>query len=499
MTKEWFFDRFWGEQIAIYAEDGKLVDVNVENEREDDLIGSIYKGTVCNVVAGMQAAFVSCGLEKNCYLPLNEDSATLSSYDGEVKHDAPVSLKEGDEILVQIVKPPRGGKGAKVTASLSIVGKHLIYLPRTDFIGISRKITDEAVRERLLVQAEKLRIEGGGLVIRTLAATATVRQLEVEATFLRQMYEEIANRAKSAPVGTVVYRECELPVKVMRDSMDSDVTAIHVGNRGLYEKLVRLARLRGDIDEKIIHLHDGVKSLSREYRLDQQLDELANPLVEIGKGANIVIQQTEGMTVIDVNTAKFVGDADLESTVTRTNILAAREIARQVRLRNLGGIIAVDFIDMAEEEHRNLVFAELESCLMQDRAKCRLQPMNELCVVLFTRQRTVHALNSFLLKPCPHCKREGYVLSDTYMAMRIRGAVSDLFHEGNRWVVVELNHALMESILSEGMFAPDFQTRWKGKRLYLIPHKTYHEEQFSVRAATEEIMGHLPERAQILY
>lgn len=498
MKKEWFFDRFCGEQIVVYAEDGKIVEVGVENEREKDLVGNIYKGRVANVVHGMQAAFISCGLEKNCYLPLNESASALFNYDGELHSEHILSLKEGDEILVQVVKAPRGNKGAKVTTALSFVGKTLIYLPQTDFLGISRKIVDETSRTRLLGEVDKLRKPGEGYIIRTAAQAAVKRQLKVESEYLKRICKSVLDGAQTAKVGDIVYRECDLPLKVMRDSLGGDVTKMYVGDKELYERLLTLTRMRTDLSEKKLVFYSGARGMFRHYGLDEQIYELSNSRVPLANGGYLIIERTEAMTVIDVNTGKFTGDSDLESTVTQTNLLAAREIARQVRLRNIGGIVAVDFIDMAEEAHCDEVTAELESCLMQDKAKCRIQPMTELCVTLFTRKRTNNELLSFLLKVCPHCTRAGFVLSDIYMAMRIRNSILDYFAEGYNAVVIELNRSLMEKILSDHIFTPEVNGRWKDKRIYMVPHRTYHEEQYTIRGDNSPVLT-LPDTAQILY
>lgn len=498
MKKEWYFDRFCGRRLAVYAEDGKILEVGVEDEKEQESVGSIYKGRVCNVVAGMQAAFVSCGLNKNCYLPLDENVTALFHYDGSARIGSAPSLKEGDEILVQMVKPSRGNKGAKVTTALSFVGKWLIYLPRTDFLGISRKITDEATRSRLLAEADALRDPGEGFIVRTAASEATRRELKAESAYLKRICRSVLEASASAPVGTVVYRDSELPVKVMRDSFGTGVTKICVGDRGLYETLLRLVRLRGDFPEKNLVLYTGVRSMFTQFGLDGQVYSLAAPRVEMDNGAYLVIDRTEAMTVIDVNSGKYIGDTDLESTAREVNLAAAREIARQVRLRNVGGIIAVDFIDMAEEAHRAEVTAELELSLMQDKAKCRVQPMNDLCVTLFTRKRTNNELLSFLLKPCPHCTRQGYVLSDVYMAMRLRSAILDRFADGYRAVIIELNRGLMESILSGHVFSAEAAGPWRDKQVYLIPHTHFNEEKFTVRGDNSGVL-HLPDDAQILY
>lgn len=498
MKKEWFFDRFCGQQFVVYAEDGKIVEFAVENERCPDIVGNVYKGRVTNVVAGMQAAFVSCGLERNCYLPLNESAPEVSAaYDGAAA-STPASVREGDEILVQVVKSPRGNKGAKVTRALSFVGKTLIYLPETDFLGISRKITDEEMRESLLAAADKLRGAGEGFIIRTAAATASRRHLKTESEYLKRVWRSVGEAAKEAPVGSLVYREYELPVKVMRDSLGDGVTGIYVGDKELYEKLLRLVRLRADLNEKKLVYYTGERSMFTQFGLSEQLSALTDQRVEAGKGAYLVIDRTEAMTVIDVNTGKFVGESDLESTVYETNLLAAKEIARQVRLRDIGGIVTVDFIDMTEEEHRLAVTEALERALAEDKAKCRVLPMNDLCVTVFTRKRTGNEVLSFLLKPCPHCTRAGFVFSDIYMAIRIRNAILDCFAGGYRAAVVELNRGLMEKILSERYFAADVRSAWKEKQVYLIPHTSFHEEKIIVRGDNSGVLN-LPDDAQVLY
>lgn len=497
MKKEWFFDRFCGKQIAAYAEDGKLVEVAVEDEADGNILGNIYLGKVQNVVSGMQAAFISCGLERNCYLPLGESAALFRSYDGEGNASDLSVLREGDEILVQVTKLPRGNKGAKVTCDLSFVGKNLIYLPRTDFLGISRKITDPETRANLLKEADKLREPGQGFIVRTAATEATKRQLKTESEYLKRMYRSALDAAKSAPAGTAVYREYALPVKVMRDSLGG-VNRIVVGDRELYEKIVLLARMRPDLGEKKIVLHEGDTDMFSEFGLSEQIYKLAETQIGLENGGYLVVDCTEAMTVIDVNTGKYTGESDLESTVFETNLLAAREIARLVRLRGIGGIVAVDFIDMAEEEHRKAIDEALAAALAEDRSKCRVYPMNELCVTLFTRKRTSNDFLGFLLKPCPHCTRQGYVLSDIFMAMRIRTAIMELFANGYYAAVIEMNRELMNKILTERYFGEEIKGIWKDKVIYIVPHSTWHEEKFTIRGDNSGVLS-LPDNAQILY
>lgn len=498
MKKEWFFDRFCGEQLVAYAEDGVLKEAAVESETQGDEIGNIYKGKVKNVVEGMQAAFVDCGLERTCYLSLDERAAIISSYDGEggVRKAAP--LKEGDEILVQIVKPARGDKGAKVTRDISFVGKTLIYLPFSKFLGISRKLTDEELRSNLLKETEKLMGGEDGFIVRTAAKDATRRRLKTEAEYLRRVYRMTLETAAASPVGACVYRECDLPVKIMRDSLGSEVTRIYVGDEELYHRVMRLASIRPDFDKKKVELYAGERQLFAQFGLSDQFYDLTRSRAELGNGAYLVVQRTEAMTVIDVNTGSFTGKDDLETTVFETNLLAAKEIARLVRLRNIGGIIAVDFIDMQEEGHRAAVEEALVAALSEDRTKTRVYPMSELCVTLFTRKRTRNDLLSFLLKPCPHCTREGFVLSDKFLAMRLRSAIMECFAGGYDAAIVDLNRELMHVVLRERFFSQELKGRWKDKRVYCVPHSSWDIEKMTVRGDNAKILS-LPNDAQILY
>ncbi len=491
MKKEWFFDRFCGEQIVVYAENGEIVEVGVENEKQGEVLGNIYKGRVMNLVPGMRAAFISCGMERNCYLSLDEENR-FSKYDGSGSVIEAFELREGDELLVQVVKPPRGNKGAKVSCALSFVGKNLIFLPRSDFLGISRKITDEQTRAALLSEADKLREAGQGFIVRTAALTATKRHLRIESEYLKRVYRMTLENAQAAPVGTAVYKEYDLPVKVMRDSL-GDVARLYVGDGELYDKLLQLARMRTDLDEKKLVHYTGERSMFNYYGLDEQIYALVRPEIKLSNGAHLFIDRTEAMTVFDVNTGKYTGEDDLERTVFETNLLAAKEIARQVRLRNIGGIVAVDFIDMAEEAHRAAVNEALEQALSSDRSKSRVLPMNDLCVTLFTRKRTVGELSSFLLKPCAHCT-QGYVLSDLYMAMRIRTALLNAFAEGAEEVVVELNRSLMNHILEEGYFASELKGAWRDKRIYFAPYSSLRQEKFTLfKGGTPEY--YVPDKA----
>ncbi len=501
MKKEWFFDRYCGQQFAALIEDGKLVEFFVEKEPRMDTTGNVYKGKVTNVLAGMNAAFVSCGLHKNCYLSMEETYTDYTKYDGTpVETNAhSLDLKEGDEIIVQVTKPPRGTKGAKVTTHLSFVGKNVIYLPRTDFLGISRKITDPKERERLLKTADKMRESNDeGFIVRTQAPLASHKQLKTEAAYLKKLYKAVQEKAKNAVVGAALYEDEELPARILRDVTGEELVAIHVGDEALYQKLLRLVKLRKDIPERKLVKYTGARSMMKEYGISTLIYDALRPTVTLENGGYLVFDHTEAMTVVDVNTGSYIGDKSLEETVYAVNLAAAKEIARQVRLRNIGGIIVVDFIDMAEEEHRLAITRTLEEYLALDRAKCNVLPMSELCLTQFTRKRVGREIKTLLVKTCPHCAGKGYVHDDIFVITRLREAILDCFADGYTTAIIELNEWIMRKILHEEIFSKEVQTRWRDKRIYFIPHKTYKEEYFSVRGDNATVVK-LPDKAQLLY
>lgn len=501
MKKEWFLDRYCNQQFAALVEDEKLTEFACEQEPRGVCVGDIYKGKVVNLLSGMNAAFIHCGLEKNCYLSMEENYTDYTKYDGTLKTtDAnPLQLKIGDEIIVQVTKPPRGTKGAKVTTHLSFVGKRLIYLPNTDFVGISRKITDEDTRRELLLTAENMRTrEDEGYIVRTQAPFATLEQLKSEAAYLKKLYRETLAFANKMPVGAAIYQDDDLPCRVMRDCFGDETDAIYVGDKELFERLSRLIKLRKDISPKKLIMYTGARSMFIEYKLRDLVHSAASPVVPMENGGSLVIEHTEAMTVIDVNTGSYVGSNNLEETVFAVNLAAAEEIARQVRLRNIGGIVVVDFIDMQDEAHRLAVTDALTEHLKKDTAKCNVLPMSELCLTQFTRKRVGHDSRSYLVKPCPHCGGMGHVRDDMFVITSIRAKLLDCFADGHSAAIVDLNESIMHKILNEHFLSIEAKNRWKDKKIYLIPHKTYREECFSVKGVDPETLS-LPEKAQLLY
>ncbi len=462
MTKQTlYFDNICGTEIAAATENGKLSYCEFQTDDGGPAVGSIYKGRVVNVLEGMQAAFVDCGLERNCYLSV--DDAAPYGKAGGIENLVP-----GQEIMVQIAKPPRGKKGAKVTACLSFVGKALIYLPETDFIGISRRIEDEELRQSLMLAAKRAKRTGEGLVIRSNAPFLKYEALSAELGLLRKVYGRVAARFDGAPVGSLLHTDFSLPVRVIRDCAENSVERIVMGNEEQYRHISELLKTVPDCGGIKIELHAKRRDMLEEYGILSQIKDACLPRVPVGSGAYLVIERTEALTSIDVNTGGFTGEDSLEYTVYHTNLAAAREIARQVRLRNIGGLVVTDFIDMRSEAHREALVKELEDALSADRAPFRVLPMSEFGLVEFTRKRTGPGLAAFALKPCPHCN--GLTdFSDAFAAILMRAEILKALDCGAEVLSAELSYDGLRTLTERRDIADDIRTAFPLAEVYLIP------------------------------
>ncbi len=474
--KTLFFDAYCGYSVSAVTENGKITEFHFEKEGGTSIVGNIYKGRVENVLQGMNAAFVNCGLERNCYLSAEDMMPDAGKYDGE-NTDAPTfpELKAGDEIMVQVVKAPVGKKGAKVTAFPSFVGKYLIYMPRTPFVGVSRKIADAELRKNLAYSARGLKSENEGLVFRTAAPYTRRDRLELELDYMRKLFGKIENAFETSAVGALLYSDWALPLRVMRDTLSYDVEKIVVGNKKLEKLINDLVELTQPAYRRPVIPHDTGRDMLGELGLSQQIYELASPKVALDNGADLVIEKTEALTVIDVNTGKFTGADNLEQTVYYTNILAAREIARQVKLRNIGGIVVVDFIDMNTAAHRAAIVEELERALQKDGAKCSVSPMSKFGLVEFTRKRSGASPLSLMIKPCKYCKT-GYTKSPRFAVLGLRAKLLDAYCDGARKIKIDLSFELFDEITGWAELKEDLLARFEGAEIYAVPHKSYCED-----------------------
>lgn len=495
MSKNIYIDVIGGNYIAALADGDKLLEYYIEHNDDSNVVGNIYKGKVVAVLGGMQAAFVNIGQKKNAYLNAGEFLPDRKDIADGVLPET-LDVKEGSEILVQVVKDSSGSKGVKCSPHLSFAGTYLVYMPTFDMVGVSRKITDEKIRAKLGRIVEKSRKSGrGGFIVRTAAANVSSRHIKREMSELYGQFDAMIKRAEVSPAPSLVHEEADLVTRMLRDAYSSDVEKIYFSSPKMYEEI---ARRRGTEFGKKSVLYTKERDMFRYFGLDKEVDKLLRNRVELSSGAYIIIDKTEALTVIDVNTGKYTGTDSLEETVFRTNMLAAVEVARQVRLRNIGGIVVVDFIDMAEQEHRDMVVAALEDALKNDRSKCNVLGMSGLGLVEFTRKKKRNESTFNLVQECPYCKGDGLIYSNDYVVLKLRTALLDLFTDGYSAAIIDINADMADYILKNGALRRDVEKIWANKRIYIIPHRTYHLENFRVRGDNSKILD-LPDKAKLLY
>jgi ribonuclease G len=390
-------------RVAITAA-GVVQELLIERAASRGLVGNIYVGRVARVLPGMQSAFVEIGLERAAFLHV------VDIWD---RRDRPIEriLAEGQPILVQVVKDPLGSKGARLSTQVSIAGRLLVYLPHDPHIGISQRIEDEggraALRERLkeLVPPE----EKGGFILRTLAEAAAEEDLRSDLAYLRELWKAVGERSLGAEPPKLIYQDLSLAQRVLRDMVTAATERVLVDSRENFQKLGAFAeRYMPQVRQRLEH-YTGERPLFDLYNVEPEIERALSRRVELKSGGYLIIDQTEAMTTIDVNTGGFVGSRNFDDTVFKTNLEAAQAIARQLRLRNLGGIIIIDFIDMESAEHRNAVLDELRRALARDRTRITLNGFSALGLVEMTRKRTRESLAHVLCEPCPTCAGRGAV------------------------------------------------------------------------------------------
>jgi ribonuclease G len=384
-------------RVAITAA-GVVQELLIERAASRGLVGNIYVGRVARVLPGMQSAFVEIGLERAAFLHVAD------IWD---RRDRPIEkiLSEGEPVLVQVVKDPIGSKGARLSTQLSIAGRLLVYLPHDPHIGISQRIEDEggraALRERLkeLVPAD----EKGGFIVRTLAEAAGEEELRADLAYLRELWKAVGERSLGAEPPKLIYQDLSLAQRVLRDMVTAATARVVVDSRENFQKLTAFAeRYMPQVRARLDH-YTGERPLFDLQNVEPEIERALSRRVELKSGGYLIIDQTEAMTTIDVNTGGFVGSRNFDDTVFKTNLEAAQAIARQLRLRNLGGIIIIDFIDMDSVEHRNAVLDELRRALARDRTRITLNGFTALGLVEMTRKRTRESLAHVLCEPCPTC------------------------------------------------------------------------------------------------
>jgi len=397
------------ETRVVVMQQGVVQELHIERVSSRGLVGNIYVGEVCRVLPGMQSAFVEIGLERAAFLHVAD--IWVQRQNG--GHNKPIEklLHEGQNLLVQVIKDPISTKGARLTTQISIAGRMLVYLPQESHIGISQRIEDEEEREVLRQKMQQLlpQESSGGFIIRTMAETASARELLADIEYLRKLWSGIQEKSRSAPPRTLLYQDLTLSLRVLRDFVSEETGRIAVDSRETFQKMCAFA------EDYVHNMKDRLEHYAGErplFDLHGVEDEIENALarrVDLKSGGYLIIDQTEALTTVDVNTGGFVGGRNFDDTIFKTNLEAAHGIARQLRLRNLCGIIIIDFIDMDSEDHRNAVLAGLKKALACDRTRMTVNGFTALGLVEMTRKRTRESLAHVLCEPCPTCKGRGEV------------------------------------------------------------------------------------------
>lgn len=394
-------------RVAV-VENGVVQEIFIERTNHRGLVGNIYKGKVVRVLPGMQAAFVDIGLERAAFIHAaeigNGDSST------------PISqlVHEGQSLVVQVTKDPIGTKGARLTTQLAIPSRYLVYMPGADHVGVSQRIEEEGERERLkqlvneCMAAEGLTGEAG-FILRTAAEGVGTDEILADTRYLRRLWRKLEERIRDNKKPSLIYDELPLSLRTLRDYARPEVSKIFIDSRETFGKIEQFVQQYVPEVADRIGYYPGPRPLFELYSVEDEIQRALERKVPLKSGGYLVIDQTEAMTTIDVNTGGFVGRRNLEETIFKTNLEAATAIGRQLRLRNLGGIIILDFIDMIDPEHQRQVLRMLEKVLEKDHAKTKISGVSELGLVEMTRKRTRESLEQMLMEPCPHCDGRGSV------------------------------------------------------------------------------------------
>jgi ribonuclease G len=473
-------------------EDGVVSELFIEREAQRGIVGSIYKGRVTRVLPGMQSAFVDLGLERDAFLHAADvfeelPENLLTAEELASAREAPIEerLHEGQEVVVQVLKEPIGTKGARITSHVSLPGRYIVLMPTVEHVGVSRKITDEEERRRLKTILKEFRQErgGGGLIARTAGQGREAEAFFRDGRYLSRTWDEVRALASRQRAPVLLYREPSLIERLLRDLLSDDVASVRLDSEREFQRTLELVRALEPSLAPRVRLHDAHVGIMEEHGVTAELERALRSKVWLPSGGYIVINQTEALVAIDVNTGRFVGKNHLEETLLKANLDAVREIVRQIRLRDLGGIIVVDFIDMEERKSRREVMRALEQELRHDRSPTKLLSVNEFGLVILTRKRVKQSLERLLMQPCPYCSGSGQVKSVATVCSEIYEEVRQLAADvhGQR-LVLRVNPEVARGLGSDEASVLKGLAALVGGDVTLQADPLLHQEQFDVVA-----------------
>ncbi|NLD59916.1 MAG: Rne/Rng family ribonuclease [Clostridiales bacterium] len=492
MTKQILIDALCGETTLALLEDGELAELYAESEGREKLTGNIYVGRVENVLPGMNAAFVNIGLEKNAFLYAGD--IQLDASDEELAERLRLAeiqklVRPGQTIVVQVIKEPGGTKGPRVSCHITLPGRLSVLLPTVPYVGISRRIEEEGERGRLRgIACSLVADSGAGMIVRTAASGASTEELEADFRSLEGLWETISRRSRHVAAPALLHRDDSLIDRAVRDMLASDVESVRTDDRGVYEQLIEAGRaLSQGLLERIVFDRTDVPLFDR-YRVRKQAEVALKRRVWLKSGGYLVFDYTEALTIIDVNTGKFVGKRSLSETVFELNCEAAREIARQLRLRDIGGIIVIDFIDMSLQSQREELLSVLRECLKSDRTRTNLAGITSLGLVEMTRKKVRQPIYKQKCHTCPTCQGSGLVPSHEFTA---RLALSEL--RGRRAAGDQTPYIVRVAPPIAGILgtivAPE------GGHTYALPAEDIKEDEYQIVPADETA---LPPKTRLL-
>ncbi|HET8579148.1 MAG TPA: Rne/Rng family ribonuclease [Methylomirabilota bacterium] len=492
-------------ETRLAVQDGNLLtELYIERAGRRSIVGNIYKGIVTNVLPGMQAAFVDIGLHKDAFLyvgdytgSLGEDErapaadAVEDAADVEVVESEPEPrretappieelLRKGQEVLVQVSKESLGTKGARVTSFVSIPGRYIVYMPQSRHVGVSRRIHEEGERERLRGIVKRLR-PNGGFIVRTVAEGKGEEELAADIEFLSRLWDQVQHRFESAKAPSLLHEEMDVTFRVVRDLFSPEVEEFLVDTREAYEKCAQYASSLVPQLAPRVKLWEKDTPIFEATGVEREIEKAMRRRVWLKSGGYIVIDHTEALVAIDVNTGKYVGKRDLEETILKINLEAVSEIVRQIRLRDLGGIIIIDFIDMERAEHRDQVFRALKRVLADDKARSNVLEISELGLVEMTRKRVRQSLQSLFCAPCPTCKGSGVIKSDATLAAEIFRKIQSGARDGaGQEVVVRVHPETAHHLEMEQREALERVQALTGRKVAVQAVASYHRDQYDL-------------------
>lgn len=478
------------EQIRVgLLEDRQLVEFHVEKYYDERVVGNIYKGKVANVLPGMQAAFVDVGLEKNAFLyvgDLNSDLLGLEEdelMEGLKRTSIKDVLKVGQEVLVQVIKEPTGTKGARVSTNITLPGRYMVLMPTVDYIGISRRIENEGERSRLKALAEEIRPPRTGIIVRTVANDTDRESLKADVEYLNRIWEGILQKRRGGHTPRLIYKDINLLSRMVRDWLTPEVNKFYINDKHNFDKISEMVSLISPDLKDRVSLYLGREDIFDYFNIEQEVDRALERKVWLKSGGYIVIDRTEALTVVDVNTGKFVGSIDLEDTVVKTNLEAAKEIARQLRLRDIGGIIIIDLIDMSSAEHKKLVLERLEEELKKDKTKANILGLTSLGLVEITRKKVRQSISEVLEKTCPYCEGKGSILSEETMAKKVERELTGIFkNRKGEAVLLEVHPSVASVVIGSGGSRLVQLEQKHEKVIYIRGKEDLHPEEIRIKA-----------------